>query len=281
MAHAPLVQLAVPLAAPHTFAQRPQLAVVVRSASQPFAALLSQSPCVASHRIPQTPVPTASGAQNATPPVLSHAAPHAPQWAGLVVVFTHEPPQSVCVALHEARHTPLLHTVPLAQARSPAVPHAPQWARSLMVSTSQPLAATPSQSAKPAAHAPRAHAPAAQVALALANAHRIPQPPQWFTSVAVVAVSHPLEAVPSQSPKPGAQVMAQVPFAQLGVPFVATQMRGAPDVEHAPQFAGSLSTSTHAPLQSTRPAGQAQTPAVHSCPGAQAVLHAPQKFAFV
>ena len=49
-----------------------------------------------------------------------------------------------------------------------ATPHAPQFVADAARSTSQPLAALPSQSAKPDAHTAIAHAPAEQVAPALA-----------------------------------------------------------------------------------------------------------------
>jgi hypothetical protein len=71
---------------------------------------------------------------------------------------------------------------------------------SACVFTSHPFAGFPSQSAKPAAQAPIAHVPVAHDAAAFAKVQTIPQPPQLFTSVLFVAVSHPFAATPSQSP---------------------------------------------------------------------------------
>jgi hypothetical protein len=50
---------------------------------------------------------------------------------------------------------------------------------------------------------------------------------------------------------------------------------------HAPQWAASVSGLTHTPLQSVRPAGQAQAPAVQVAPPLHAVPQAPQLSASV
>jgi hypothetical protein len=111
------------------------------------------------------------------------------------------------------------------------VPQPPQRALSVRVFTSQPLLASPSQSAKPAAHAPMAHAPDAHMALALGSAHVRPQAPQ-LVALAVRSVSQPLAAAPSQSPKPPVQrTMAQAPAAQ---PLAAT-LGSAQTVSQPPQ----------------------------------------------
>jgi hypothetical protein len=126
------------------------------------------------------------------------ATPQVPQLAPSVWRSTQRPVHTLCPDGQLSAHTPLPHTCPEAQ----VVLHAPQLALSLRVFTSQPLAALPSQSAKPAAHAPRAHAPLTQDAPALAKAQRMPQPPQLFASDVLTWVSQPLPDTPSQLAKP-------------------------------------------------------------------------------
>jgi hypothetical protein len=90
------------------------------------------------------------------------------------------------------------------------MPHAPQFVRSFERFTSQPLLALPSQSAKPSAHR-YSQVLLAQVAVALARAaHGRPHPPQCC-GVLVTVTSHPLLALPSQSPKPAAQTTPHAP----------------------------------------------------------------------
>lgn len=114
--------------------------------------------------------------------------------------FAQLPEQLVSPAPQVVPHVPDEQTLPSAH----VFLHAPQLPLSARVLTSQPFAGLPSQSAKPGLHAPIAHTPAPQLALALAKLQRTPQPPQLFTSLAPVAVSQPLPAAPSQSPKPAA-----------------------------------------------------------------------------
>ena len=49
------------------------------------------------------------------------------------------------------------------------------------------------------------------------------QPPQWLTSVAVFC-SQPLEASPSQLPKPAVQASLHAPAEHVGVALAAPQM---------------------------------------------------------
>jgi hypothetical protein len=82
-----------------------------------------------------------------------------------------------------------------------ACPQVPQLALELVTLASQPLAALPSQSPKPPAHA-RTQALARQAPVALgALAQTTPQPPQ-LEALAAVATSQPLATLPSQSAKP-------------------------------------------------------------------------------
>ena len=67
-------------------------------------------------------------------------------------------------------------------------PHAPQLARVVCVLVSHPLAAAPSQSPKPAAHAVTVQEPPAQpCAATLASAHTAPHAPQFAGSMARLA----------------------------------------------------------------------------------------------
>src|SRR5207248_3052632 len=103
-------------------------------------------------------------------------------WLGSLEVRTQSPVQFVVPLPHVAAQVPAEHTWPPAHAcGAPLAEQAPQLASSVPVFTSQPFAAAPSQLAKPALHVPRPQTPAVQVAPALANAQRTPQPPQLFT----------------------------------------------------------------------------------------------------
>jgi hypothetical protein len=154
------------------------------------------------------------------------------------------PSQSECAASQAATaHAPAVQAaVPLATVQR--VAQLPQWATSEPRFTSQPLEASPSQSAKPAAQV-KAQAPTAQdtVALALA-AHAIPHAPQCATLVRV-STSQPLAAVVSQSPKPGSQLATpHAPAAQAPV-----ALGGAQAIPHAPQWATLTRVSTQPPPQ--------------------------------
>jgi hypothetical protein len=171
-------------------------------------------------------------------------------------------------------HTPPEHTWPAAQ----AIPHAPQLALSLRVSTSQPVAGMRSQSRKPEAQVVMAHDPLMQLSVALGRAHARPQAPQLVRLVRVL-VSQPLEAEPSQSPKPLAQRTTVHSLAEQ--PLAATWER-AQTAPQAPQFAGSMAVLAQkvvAPDPQVR-RGEAQlvphTPLEQTRPAAQAVPHAPQ-----
>jgi hypothetical protein len=205
-AQVPTLQLAVALAREHARPQAPQLVTLVSVlVSQPLAALPSQSPKPRPQVISQRPA-----AQRGVPFWLEQSAPHAPQCATLDASATSQPlaalpSQSPKPALHEAtRHAPAAQApTPLAGAQARL--HAPQCVDELAVFTSQPLAALPSQSAKPAAHDATTHRPPAQALVALARAQRVPQAPQ-LAALVLSEVSQPLAALPSQSPKPDSQV---------------------------------------------------------------------------
>ena len=158
------------------------------------------------------------------------------------------------------------------------MPHAPQLALSVRVSTSHPLAGLRSQSAKPAAQVATAHAPTVQVAVALGSAQVRPHAPQ-LASVVPRSVSQPLDAAPSQSPKPAAQRAAvHAPAAQP----CASTCASAQTVPHAPQFVGSMAVLAQnavdaAPHVASGAAHVApHTPPEHTWPAPQPIPHAPQ-----
>ena len=209
--------------------QAPQWAALARvSTSQPLLGLLSQSPKLVAQTAPQTP---AAQKVVALGPA-GHAVPQAPQWSGSLARLVQVPAQLRCPVWQLTPHWPAEHTVPLGQ----TVPQAPQLVLLVLVLTSQPLAASPSQSAKPAAQAASVQAPALQRVVALGSAQARPHPPQWAALVAV-SVSQPLAAWLSQSPKPvERRTIAQAPAVQ---PWVAVLAR-AQAAPHAPQWAGSM-----------------------------------------
>ncbi|MFO0602212.1 MAG: hypothetical protein U0324_03510 [Polyangiales bacterium] len=145
-----------------------------------------------------------------------------PQWAPLDRVSVSQPSagfmlQSPWLGSQESSHTPLVQAARPPAARQ-ARPQPPQWAAEVRVSASQPLDGSMSQSAKPASQAYE-QAPAAHEAAAWARvAQAMPQPPQWAVVVRV-SVSQPLASLPSQLPKPAAQVPTrQTPSRQAVAP---------------------------------------------------------------
>jgi hypothetical protein len=241
---------------------------VAVSTSQPLVAAPSQSPKPAAHEATaHTPA-----AQPATPPATRHTLSQRPQWAGLAARSKHPSPHTAWPAGQRSVHAPIAHTRPAAQ----ALPQAPQWALAPARLTSQPLAASPSQSPKPAAQRSTRHAPPAQVAVALGRAQPRPHMPQW-AAVTRVSTSQPLAASPSQSPKPAAHAATpQTPPTQAAIALAGAHPR-----PHAPQWAAVTRVSTSQPLaaspsQSPKPAAQsgAQRPATHR---AVALAGAPQE----
>ena len=128
----------------------PQWAVdVTRFVSQPSAAMPLQSPKPARHVYPHAPAAHVAVALGG----IVHEAPHVPQLFTSVGSVRQLPLHAVIPVGHTVMHAPAMHAVPLAH----ALLHDPQW---VLVSSadSQPLLATPSQSAKPAAHEMTRHA---------------------------------------------------------------------------------------------------------------------------
>jgi len=149
--HTPLVQVAEPpVGALHTRPQAPQLPTAPRrSVSQPLAALPSQLPKL----VAQAPSAQVPEAQVAVPLAKLHARPQAPQWFTSVPVARQVPAQWVWPAGQVCPQTPAVQLAPPPAAAGQAVRQVPQLAVSAATLTSQPLAALPSQSAKPAAQA--------------------------------------------------------------------------------------------------------------------------------
>ncbi len=231
--------------------------------SQPLLGLLSQSRKPALHTKEHPPeAHTGEAFAGAVQTV-----PQAPQLRGSVWVLVQLPAHSVSPEAQVARHTPAEQTCPAPQ----ALLHAPQLARSLWVFTSQPFTALPSQLAKPVSQVVSWHAPLVHADAPLEKRQVKPQAPQLLTLVS--AVSQPLPALPSQSPKPALHWNAQRP-AQKGVALAGR----AQALPQAPQFAGSLARSRQAPVQSVWPETQVatQAPAAQRCPAPQALPQAPQ-----
>ena len=105
-------------------------------------------------------------------------------------------------------HAPRTHA-PAAQdeaafANPHVTPHPPQLDALVCVLVSQPFAVDPSQFAKPKLQLAMPQTPAVQDGAAFVTAHALPHAPQLPTS-AVVAVSQPFDAIPSQLPHPASQ----------------------------------------------------------------------------
>ena len=140
MLQTPVLQIAVPLALPHTVPQRLQLfGLDFRLISHPSAALPLQSPKPAVQAIEQ-----ALPLQLAVPLVLLHAAPHPPQLDTVLVVLTSQPSAVTLLQLAKPVVHPAMAQAPPAQAgvalvREQALLHAPQLPTLRLVLVSQPL----------------------------------------------------------------------------------------------------------------------------------------------
>ena len=110
-------------------------------------------------------------------------------------------------------------------------------------------------------------------------AQAFPQRPQWRTSLEV-ATSHPLAALPSQSPKSASHAIPHAPIEHTGRAFA----RRAQTFPHAPHWSGADDVSTHDEPQRVWPAAHPlehakapRSPATQrGVDPAQALPHAPQ-----
>lgn len=164
--------------------QLPQWAsVFVVLTSQPFVTLLSQLAKDALQTIAQAPAAQDAVAFGRA----GHGLSQRPQWAVLLAVFTHAPPQRVSVPAQPLAQRFIEHT---GVGPEQLVPQAPQFI-SVSSRASQPLPALRSQSAKPEAQV-SAQLPIAHAGVALAAAgQRLPQAPQFIGSVCVFAMHTP------------------------------------------------------------------------------------------
>ena len=168
-----------------------------------------------------------------------------------VDVFTHAEPQTTSPV--GQLHLPLVHVAPVAHFVV-QVPHAPVS----LLRSRQPMVGP--QSTCPVG---QTHAPPTQE---VPEGQTLPQLPQLFLSV-VGSVQI--------DPPPGNGHVVFGAKQPLHFPLVQVSPTGhaAP---HAPQFAGSLETSTHAVPHVTSPVLHAHTLAVHVCPVPHFVPHPPQ-----
>jgi len=184
IAHAPAAHVAAALAKLQARPQAPQWAALVRvSASHPLAALRSQSAKFAAHAV----IAQAPAVHAPVPLAGLHARPQAPQWAEVSSVASQPlaalPSQLPRPAAQAVPQVPAVHAADPPAGAGQALLQAPQWAVLVRVSVSQPLAALPSQSARPPMHM-LPQVPAAQVATAPGEeAQRVPQAPQCAGSV--------------------------------------------------------------------------------------------------
>ena len=236
--------------------QRPQCAALVaKLASQPLLATPSQLPKPAA----QLDTAQAPAVQTGVALARLHARPQPPQWARVVPVFTSQPLAALRSQLPKPAEQ-VMPQVPALHVGEPLValharPQPPQWRTSLRWSTSHPLLATASQLAKPVVQLDTAQALDAHAGVALGSEHAAPHEPHEVT-VLRRSTSQPLAALPSQLPKPAAQVMPHAPAAHEGVPLVALQALPQP-----PQWAGLVAKLVSQPLaalpsQSPKPALQ-------------------------
>ena len=192
-AQAPLEQAAVPFTIEHTCPQEPQsFGFVWMFTSQPSAAFPSQS---AKPEL-QDPIAQAALTQAGVPFGTEQACPQEPQLLGFVWVFTSQPSegsplQSAKPALHEATAQ-----LPLEQSGVPfgiehRCPQAPQSLGFVWRFTSQPLAAFPSQLAKPLLHEAIWQVPLVQDGVPFWTEQTCAQEPQLFGS-AWMFMLHPL-----------------------------------------------------------------------------------------
>jgi hypothetical protein len=221
MPQAPAVQVATPFVALHALVQLPQrVGSVFRFVSQPLAVLPSQLAKPVLQVMPQTPA-----LHEAVPFVALHALLQLPQRVTFVFTLISQPfavlrSQFANPELQVIEHRLLLHVaVPF------AVPHAllqaPQCSGLPVVIVSQPLAKLPSQLPKPALQT-MLHAPALHAATPFVDPQTVPQAPQ-FDRLLDSVVSQPFATLLSQLPKPALQLIPQLPFVQLAVPFVELQ----------------------------------------------------------
>jgi hypothetical protein len=215
-------------------------------------------------------------AQRQTPSVqvdeAGQARPQPPQLLLSDVSDTQVPEHRVWAPGQGVTHMLSLHTWPVGQAR----PQAPQWFCEMRVSISQPSAGVVLQSAKPVLHAIEQR-PEVQRDVDCGPATQgARQAPQLSVSV-LRSDSQPLVTLPSQSPRPPAQVEVQRPREHMPMPQERPQ---------TPQLVPLVSVFTSQPFmgfmsQSAKPAAQVtmvHAPAAQPCSATLGSSHAlPQR----
>jgi hypothetical protein len=165
----------------HMVMQVPQVALVVRSASQPLAPLPSQLARLVAHTGTHTP---AAQLLVVVPAGVVQLLPQAPQWVLLVRMSVSQPllglpSQSRKPVAHTGTHTPavqVLLVVPLGAAHM--VPQAPQFELLVRRLTSHPSVTLVLQLRKLVLQLPMAQVPVVQVPVAFGGAQARPQVPQ-------------------------------------------------------------------------------------------------------
>jgi hypothetical protein len=214
-AQRPATQDVVPLAFAQALPHAPQLpALVCVLVSHPLFGLPSQLANPGEQLGLQTPA-----LQDVVPLAFVHAAPQAPQLAGVVSWVSQPlealPSQLPNPAAHAMEQTPAVHAgVPLAPLH--AVPHVPQLLTLVCRFDSQPLPPAPSQLPNPALQEETLHAPDAHEAVAFARLQVALHAPQLVFVFS--CLSQPLASLPSQLPQPAEQVPTpQMPAAHKAV----------------------------------------------------------------
>jgi hypothetical protein len=192
---------------------------------------------------------------------------HVPQFCASVCVLISQPSLATLLQFEKpASQLATPHTPPWQTsfefARTHTLLQTEQWAAVVITSISQPFCGSKSQSANVPVQAPSAHMPAAHAGSAFGNgAQGMPQALQFDGSSSGFD-SQPLTAVISQSFHPWSQLVSvQIP--SMHSPEALAGSHGTP---HAPQWTGSVNTSTHAPSQHDAPTWQ-------SCFGVQPGTH--------
>ena len=133
-----------------------------------------------------------------------------------------------------------------------AAAQAPQLCTSPPVNVSQPSPAPTLQLEKPLLHA-MLQIPALQLGVPFAVLHAFGQEPQCSKLLPRVT-SQPFAALPSQLPKPFAQLIPHTLAVQVAVPFVVLQT-----LPHAPQLVGLVAVDVSQPSSIAPGSGPSQS----------------------
>jgi hypothetical protein len=248
LVHMPVIASQLGVAPEHTRPHVPQWEGDESEASQPFAAIPSQSAKPGAHAFVQRPA--AQEARWFGP--AAHAAPHDPQWVRLVLVsvsqpFAGIPSQSAKGATHVFMQRPVEHDARWLAPAEQAIPHAPQFITLDCVSASQPLTALRSQSAKPIVHVPP-HTPITHARAPLGkSAHSLSHRPQCCTLLAVVTHVAPQRVSPA--PHELTQVrVAELQFGRLPLQVIPQRPQSVAVVRSVSQPFAALRSQSSRPL---------------------------------